>query len=410
MKPSASTPAHQSPHLAELVCSNSLRADDPATAPGLLKAEMRLAGSVVMEAADINKVPAGGALAVDRESFSRAVEEVVLGHPNVEITHEELGKIPDEPRVIVATGPLTTDDLAADIIERTAADALHFIDATAPIVDADSIDRDVVFEASRYGKGEGGYLNCPLTKEEYERFVSALIAAEKVGFRDFEKPRFFEGCMPVEEMARRGRDTLAYGPMKPVGLVNPRTGDRPYAVVQLRREDRFGGLYNMVGFQTQMTWPEQRRVFRMIPGLENAEFHRLGTLHRNTFIRSPVLLDERLRLKKEPGIRFAGQITGVEGYIESAATGWLAGLFAAAEAFEVRCSPPPPETAHGCLIRHLTESEPHRFQPMNINFCLMPPLRQRVPKKARKAAYRDRALAAFSLWYEGVRSSLPPNP
>ena len=407
MKPGAYTPAHKSPRLAELVCSNSLRSDDPASGPGLLKAEMRRAGSVVLAAADAHRVPAGGALAVDREKFSKAVEAALAAHPRIAIVRREVREIPDHPRVILATGPLTTDALADSLRARTGEESLHFVDATAPIVAAGSIDRAVAFEASRYGKGDAAYLNCPMTREQYEAFVEALLAAEKVRPREFEEPRFFEGCMPIEEMARRGRETLSHGPMKPVGLVDPRTGRRPYAVVQLRPETRFADLYNLVGFQTQMTWPEQRRVFRMIPGLANAEFHRLGTLHRNTFVRAPKVLDERLRLRADPRVRLAGQLSGIEGYIESAATGWLAGLFAAAEFLGRDLAPPPPECAHGGLIAHLTKSDPDHFAPMNVTFGLLPPIVPPVHKKQRKEALRERGLAAFEAWWSGVLAAMP---
>jgi methylenetetrahydrofolate--tRNA-(uracil-5-)-methyltransferase len=403
MKPEKYTPAHGSPRLAELVCSNSLRSDDPASGPGLLKAEMRRAGSVVLAVADRHRVPAGGALAVDRERFAETVEATVRAHPGITVESAEVTAVPDHPRVILATGPLTTDALASDLRRLTGEESMHFVDATAPIVAADSIDRSIVFAASRYGKGEAAYLNCPMTRQEYEAFVDALLAAEKVAARAFEDPRFFEGCMPIEEMARRGRDTLCHGPMKPVGLTDPRTGRRPYAVVQLRAETAFADLYNVVGFQTQMTWPEQRRVFRMIPGLEHAEFHRLGTLHRNTFVRAPRVLDDRLRLRADPRVRLAGQLSGIEGYIESAATGWLAGLFAAADFFGIDVPPPPPECAHGGLLAHLTKTDPAHFAPMNITFGLLPPPDGRVPKKERKARIAARGLAAFESWLEECR-------
>ena len=402
MKPQRRSPAHQSDSLAELVCSNSLRSDDPATGPGLLKAEMRMAGSVVLEAADACKVPAGGALAVDRNAFAERITQRIESHPSVEVVRDEVLQVPRDRPIIVATGPLTDGALANSIAELTGGDSLHFADATAPIVDASTISESVCFRASRYDKGDADYLNCPMNQEEYEAFVAALLAADKVPLRGFEETKYFEGCMPIEEMARRGPLTLAHGPMKPVGLIDPRTGTRPFAVVQLRAENRFASMYNLVGFQTQMTWTEQRRVLRMIPGLENAEFLRLGTIHRNTFLRSPLLLDDRLRLRSHPRIRFAGQITGVEGYIESAATGYLAGVFAAADYRGQDVPAPPAETAHGCLIRHLTESDAKRFQPMNINFGLMPPLEKRLPKKLRKPAYRDRALPAWEAWIRRI--------
>ena len=408
MKPKKLSPAHQSTDLAELVCSNSLRNAAVASAPGLLKAEMRLAQSLIIDAADRCSVPAGGALAVDRERFSQAVQQAIAEDKNIDLVSREVMTIPQTPPpVILATGPLTADALAEDLARLAGREHLHFADATAPIVAADSIDRAIVFEASRWDRGEG-YLNCPFNEDQYNAFIDAVLAADKVKLRDFEEPKYFEGCMPIEEMARRGRRTLAFGPMKPVGLTDPRTGRWPYAVVQLRQETRHADLYNLVGFQTRMTWPEQERIFRMIPGLQNAEFHRLGVVHRNTFVCAPELIDARLCLKKEPQVRLAGQLNGVEGYIESAATGWLAGLFAAAQIKGCELAGPPRESAHGCLIAHLTETESKNFQPMNINFGLMPPLEKKMSKGDRKAAYSKRALAAFSEWLEReVAPALP---
>ena len=407
MRPLAMTPAHRTGRLAELVCSNSFRSDDAENnAVGVLHAEMRLLGSLIMRAADEARVPAGSALAVDRDIFAETVSRAIADHPLITIRREEVKALPpaDAGPVIVATGPLTGSALAEDIRRTTGEDALAFFDAIAPIVYRDSIDFTVAWFQSRYDKGDGAdYINCPLTREQYEAFVDALLAAETIDFRDWEKNTpYFEGCMPIEVMAARGRDTLRFGPMKPVGLTDPRTGRRPYAVVQLRQDNKLGTLYNMVGFQTKLRHGEQVRIFRMIPGLENAQFARLGGLHRNTFIRSPKLLDPWLRLKSRPHIRFAGQITGVEGYVESAAIGLLAGLFVAAAYHDVTLSLPPRETAHGALLAHITENaDPRSFQPMNVNFGLFPPIAEggeRLRGRERKRALAARALAAMEDW------------
>lgn len=395
MRPVKSSPAHRSGFFAELVCSNSLRAAALENAVGLLKEEMRRLGSVIMQCADANTVPAGGALAVDREKFARMVTEKITGHPNITVINEEVTKIPDGP-VIIASGPLTSDILAEAIRNLTGADYLYFYDAAAPIVTYDSLDHDKVFRASRYDKGDDDYLNCPMDREEYERFYEALVKAERVPLRKFEKEIFFEGCMPVEEMAARGPQTLTFGPLKPVGLTDPRTGRWPFAVVQLRQDNAEGTLFNMVGFQTHLKWDDQKRVFGLIPGLENAEFVRYGVMHRNTFINSPVLLFATLQLKIRPEVFFAGQITGVEGYVESAAAGLIAGINGAR--FVSGMSPVefPPETAHGALCRYITTSEAKTFQPMNVNFGLLPPLSEKIKdKKLKNGKIAERALAAL---------------
>lgn len=402
MRPGRMTPAHRTPALAELVCSNSLRGASLENAPGLLKEEMRRLGSLVMAAADAHRVPAGGALAVDREGFSRFITEAVSAHPRIRLHRQEVTRLPGDPGgpeaslAVVATGPLTSDALAAAIRDFTGSEHLYFFDAAAPVVTADSIDYQRVFRASRYGKGEGdAYLNCPLTREEYLRFWEALTTAERAPRHDFDRTPFFEGCLPVEEMARRGPETLRFGPMKPVGLADPRTGETPYAVVQLRRDNREGTLYNLVGFQTTLKWGEQVRVFRMIPGLEGAEFARLGVVHRNLFINSPRLLEATLRARFRPGLFFAGQMTGVEGYVESAATGLVAGINAARVAGGQAPLVFPPETATGALCHYITTADPATFQPMNVAFGLLPPPGERVRHSDRKRWLAERALAAL---------------
>jgi methylenetetrahydrofolate--tRNA-(uracil-5-)-methyltransferase len=396
------TAAHHTDGLAELVCSNSFRSDDAdRNAVGLLHAEMRALGSVIMAAADAHKVPAGTALAVDRDRFSAAVTEKVAGHPNVELVRERVDALPSSGHIIVATGPLTAAELAASIGKATGSEALAFFDAIAPIVYRETVDMEVAWMASRWDKGETkDYVNCPMTKEQYLAFHQALLDGEKTEFREWEKSTpYFEGCMPVEVMAERGVDTLRYGPMKPVGLDNPRTGRWPYAVVQLRQDNALGTLWNMVGFQTKLKHAEQVRIFRMIPGLEQAEFARLGGLHRNTFINSPRLLDPTLRLRSRPNIRFAGQITGCEGYVESAAVGLLAGRFAAAELSGATLAPPPPETALGALLGHITGgAEADDYQPMNVNFGLFPPVAGKARKADRKLLYTGRAREKLEEW------------
>ncbi|HEX7006380.1 MAG TPA: methylenetetrahydrofolate--tRNA-(uracil(54)-C(5))-methyltransferase (FADH(2)-oxidizing) TrmFO [Alphaproteobacteria bacterium] len=419
MRPIRGTEAHQTETLAELVCSNSFRSDDALNnAVGLLHEEMRRAGSLILRAADASKLPAGGALAVDRGAFSAAVEAALTAEPLVRIDRAEIDRLPpaDWDQVIVATGPLTSPALAAEIQRVTGTDALAFFDAIAPIVHRDSIDFEKAWFQSRYDKpGPGGdgkdYINCPLDRAQYEAFVAALLSADKVEFKDWEKSTpYFEGCLPIEVMAERGPETLRFGPMKPVGLVDPRTGARPYAVVQLRQDNALGTLYNIVGFQTKLRHGEQLRVFRMIPGLERAEFARLGGLHRNTFLNSPKLLDATLRLKAEPRLRFAGQITGVEGYVESAAIGLLAGRFAAAERRGLAVSPPPATTALGALLAHITGgADAATFQPMNVNFGLFPPLapsgRRPLKGRDRRRALATRALAALDRWLDAAQAA-----
>jgi methylenetetrahydrofolate--tRNA-(uracil-5-)-methyltransferase len=436
MRPVRGTDAHKTDALAELVCSNSFRSDDGETnAIGLLHAEMRRLGSLVMRAADANQVPAGGALAVDREGFSAAVTQALAAHPLIEIVREEVAWPPDEwDSVVVATGPLTSPTLADAIGKATGEDALAFFDAIAPIVHRDTIDMDVAWFQSRYDKaGPGGsgadYINCPMTRPQYEAFVAALVAGDKVSFHDWEATTpYFDGCLPIEVMAERGPQTLRHGPMKPFGLTNPHDPQvKAYAVVQLRQDNKLGTLFNMVGFQTKLKHGEQARIFRTIPGLERAEFARLGGLHRNTFLNSPKLLDNQLRLAAMPRLRFAGQITGCEGYVESAAIGLLAGRFAAAERLGEPAAPPPPTTAHGALIGHITgghisgnvetiDAGPRSFQPMNVNFGLFPPLsslpstnadgtRLRGAAKtiAKRRALCARALTDLEQWIGGTR-------
>jgi methylenetetrahydrofolate--tRNA-(uracil-5-)-methyltransferase len=398
MKPQRYSPAHQLPGLAELVCSNSLRGADLSNAVGLLKEELRRCGSLIMQGADATRVPAGGALAVDREQFSVWITERITAHPNIELIREEVVDLPTEGLVVIASGPLTSDTLA-DQLSRLTGDRLYFYDAIAPIVSAESLDLTKIYAASRYGKGDGDdYLNCPLDQQQYAVFLEALRGAEKVEPRSFEKVVHFEGCMPIEELAARGDDTLRFGPMKPVGLPDPVSGEEPWAVVQLRAENREKTLYNLVGFQTKMTWPEQRRVLRMIPGLEQAEFVRLGAMHRNTFINAPSLLSEAQQLKSDPRFLFAGQITGVEGYVESAGSGFLAGLTVTALAQGREPLLPPRETALGALVHHITNADPKQFQPMNVNYGLFPPLEGRIKKKDRKPLMAERALAALDAW------------
>ena len=397
------TPAHQTDSLAELVCSNSFRSDDAEhNAVGLLHAEMRALNSLILREADKHRVPAGSALAVDREGYAEGVTAAIESHPNIDLVRERVDRLPEGP-AIIATGPLTGAALAEAVRSETGEDALAFFDAIAPIVHRESIDMDIAWFQSGWNKGEGhDYVNCPMNKDEYLAFHAALLAGEKGEFREWEKDTpYFDGCMPIEVMAERGVDTLRYGPMKPVGLDDPRTGRWPYAVVQLRQDNALGTLWNMVGFQTKLKYAEQVRVFRMIPGLQNAEFARLGGLHRNTFIQSPKLLDGSLRLKSRPNIRFAGQITGCEGYVESAAVGLLAGRFAAAELAGATLAPPPPETALGALLDHITGgAEADTYQPMNVNFGLFPPLTLtgKSKKADRKTMMAARAREALQSW------------
>jgi len=408
MRPVRASPAHQGDRLAELVCSNSLRSDRPHHAVGLLHEEMRRLGSLVLDAADKHAVPAGDALAVDRERFARHVSERIAADPLIRVERQEVTKLPDEGLVIVATGPLTSDALAREL-ESLCGDSLYFYDSISPSVYADSLDGSRMFRASRWQDGEGDYLNIPLTREQYHAFVDEVARAEVVPLHEFEKALYFEGCLPIEVMVERGRETLAFGPMKPVGLreAHPEPGSKPpHAVVQLRQEDRDGTLYNLVGFQTKMRVGEQRRILRTLPGLENAVFARFGSAHRNTFIRSPELLDERLQHRGRDGLYFAGQIAGVEGYVESAALGLLAGVIVAARSRGDDVPLPPRTTAMGALLAHLREASPKRFQPMNVNFGLFPRLegeRSRVPKRERNERMADRALRDLDAWVEHVR-------
>ncbi len=414
MRPLRSTEAHKSDRFAEMVCSNSFRSDDhDYNAVGLLHEEMRRCGSLILRCADAHKVPAGGALAVDREAFAQSVTEALSAHQLVTINREEIAALPDpgakgEP-YIIASGPLTSEPLAESIRSLTGQETLSFFDAIAPIAIRDSIDMSRAWMQSRYDKiGPGGtgsdYINCAMDKEQYERFIAELLAAQKTEFRDWEKSTpYFEGCLPIEVMAERGPDTLRYGPMKPVGLTNPHTSKRPYAVAQLRQDNALGTLYNLVGFQTKMKYADQARVFRLIPGLENAEFARFGGLHRNTFLNSPSVLDDRLRLKARPMIRFAGQVTGVEGYLESAAIGLLAGLFAAGDVLGTACAAPPRTTALGALLAHITGgAEAETFQPMNVNFGLFPPIVSAHGGRERKRAYTERAKADLAPWLAAI--------
>ena len=405
MRPVRKTDVHQSEGLAELVCSNSFRSDDAtANAVGVLHQEMRLMNSIIMREADIHSVPAGGALAVDRDHFSAGVEAALSEHPLVTIHRDEIDHLPDEP-TIIATGPLTSDALAQAIAAETKEDDLAFFDAIAPIIHFDSINMDVAWFQSRYDKGTGkDYINCPMTEDQYNDFIAALGAGDKMSFKEFEKNTpYFDGCMPIEVMAERGPQTLRFGPMKPVGLTNAHDGSRPHAVVQLRQDNKLGTLFNMVGFQTKLKYGEQVEIFRTIPGLEKAEFARLGGLHRNTFINSPRLLDAELRLKSKPHLRFAGQITGVEGYVESAATGGLAGRMLAAELHGSKFNAPPTTTAHGALLSHITGGAmADSFQPMNVNFGLFEPLvtEKRLRGRDRKQAMAARALQVIEQWLE----------
>jgi methylenetetrahydrofolate--tRNA-(uracil-5-)-methyltransferase len=403
------TPAHETDRFAEMVCSNSFRSDDAENnAVGLLHQEMRALDSLIMRAADKHRVPAGSALAVDRDEFALEVTRAIQDHPNVTVVRERIDELPDHS-TIIATGPLTGSKLAEAVASETGQDALAFFDAIAPIVHRDSIDMDICWMAARWDKGGKDYINCPLDKDQYEAFVQALRTGEKTEFKDWEKDTpYFEGCMPIEVMADRGVDTLRFGPMKGVGLDNPRTGRWPYAVVQLRQDNALGTLWNMVGFQTKLKHGEQVRIFRTIPGLKNAEFARLGGIHRNSFINSPRLLDSELRLESRPNIRFAGQITGCEGYVESAAIGLIAARFTIAEKQGGRLPPPPPETALGALLGHITGgADADSFQPMNVNFGLMPPIPGRSRKADRKKLYTDRARKALALWLQQERVAEP---
>jgi len=400
MRPARTTPAHESPFLAEIVCSNSLGSTQLTTSKGVLLAELDRLGSLVVETARRHAVPAGASLAVEREGFARDVTAAVERLPGIDVAREEVTELPTGP-VLVATGPLTSDGLAASLARLTGSEHLAFYDAVAPIVTAESLDHDVVYAASRYGRGDPDFLNCPLGPDDYDGFVDALLAADKVEPADFEQACCFEGCMPIEEMARRGRRTLAFGPMRPVGLDDPRTGRRPFAVVQLRREDRAGQLYNLVGFQTKLRYPEQRRVFRMVPGLGGAEFVRLGSVHRNTFLNTPALLAPDLSLAARPDVWFGGLVTGVEGYAECAAVGIVAALAIVARLRGATFEPPPRTTMIGGLLAHLREADPAHFQPMNVNFGLLPPLPTPVRgRRPKREAMARRALSDMDGWIE----------
>ncbi|MEB9897332.1 FADH(2)-oxidizing methylenetetrahydrofolate--tRNA-(uracil(54)-C(5))-methyltransferase TrmFO [Bacillus cereus] len=399
MRPVKQTPAHHTGQFAELVCSNSLRANGLSNAVGVLKEEMRLMNSLIMQAADKHAVPAGGALAVDRDGFSGEITRRLSEHPLVEVRHEEVTEIPEDGITVIATGPLTSPALSDQIKTLMDEEYFYFYDAAAPIVEKDSIDMSKVFLASRYDKGEAAYLNCPMNEEEFNAFYEALITAETAELKEFEKEIYFEGCMPIEVMMRRGKQTALFGPMKPVGLTDPRTGKTPYAVIQLRQDNAAGTLYNMVGFQTHLKWGEQKRVFRMIPGLENAEFVRYGVMHRNTFINSPKLLEATYQFKGRPSLFFAGQMTGVEGYVESAASGLLAGLNAARYAKGSEPVLLPEDTALGSMARYITTADFKHFQPMNANFGLFPPLGQRIRnKKEKNEALAHRALHSLKAY------------
>jgi methylenetetrahydrofolate--tRNA-(uracil-5-)-methyltransferase len=407
MRPGTMPPAHHTDQFAELVCSNSLRAAAVENAVGLLKEEMRRMNSLIMKAADSTRVPAGGALAVDRQAFSRYVTDVIRNHPRIRVVQEEITEIVQDKPLVIASGPLTSPALSAAIGRVTGREYLYFYDAAAPIVVGDSLDMNKVYRASRYGKGDDDYLNCPMSREEYESFWQEMVNAATVPVKAFEKEIYFEGCMPVEEMAKRGIDTLRFGPMKPVGLAHPVTGQVPYAVIQLRQDNFAATLYNIVGFQTHLKWPEQERVFRMIPGLENAEFIRFGVMHRNTFINSPLLIKPTLQMLENPQVFFAGQMTGVEGYVESAASGLVAGINAARLINNMTPVIFPEETAHGALCRYITQTDPKHFQPMNVNFGLLPPLGQRIKdKKEKNRAIAERALAALKKFKEKLDNNI----
>ena len=403
MRPKKFTPAHKTDLLAELVCSNSLKAFSLENASGILKEEMRILSSLIMESADKTRVPAGGSLAVDRERFSELVTRSIEMNTNIKIIREEVVELPDKEPTIIATGPLTSEGLIKNLVKLIGEKRLYFYDAIAPIVKADSIDMNIAFKASRYeDKGDGDYINCPMNKEQYYNFIKAIEEAEKIEPRDFEDVVSFERCKPIEDLIKRGPLTLAFGPMKPKGLIDPKTGNEPFAVVQLRQDNIRGDLYNMVGFQTRLKWPEQERIFRMIPGLEKVEFYRYGSLHRNTFINAPALLNETLQLKNAPHIFIAGQLTGVEGYLESTAMGLLSGIFTSIWMKRGKIIPPPKTTAIGSLLYYITHADPKNFQPMSINFGLFPPINMKGNKKERRKAIAKRALTDIKKWYEMI--------
>ena len=407
MRPVRQTPAHRTEKLAEIVCSNSLKSDEPGTAPYLLKEELRRAKSLVMEAATATRVPAGAALAVDRHRFADFITERINAHPRITLVREEMTRMPDGVITIIAAGPLCSDALATEIMRLTGDDQLYFYDAIAPIVAADSIDYNVVFRAARYGKGGDDYLNCPFDEDQYARFYQALVEAKSVPLHRFEETKWFEACLPIEELARRGYDTLRYGPMKPVGLVDPRTGREPFAAVQLRQENLMADAYNLVGFQNHLRYGEQARVLRLIPGLEQAEFLQYGQIHRNTYICAPRVLAPTMQMRERPNIFFAGQISGVEGYIESVATGWLAGLNAARLADGLELFEAPSKTAMGALARYVSSAETDNYQPVNITFALLEPLSEADRRRVRKKRDRhhlqvERALEEWDLWLRSI--------
>ncbi|WP_028595586.1 FADH(2)-oxidizing methylenetetrahydrofolate--tRNA-(uracil(54)-C(5))-methyltransferase TrmFO [Paenibacillus assamensis] len=405
MRPVRKTPAHHTDQFAELVCSNSLRANGLTNAVGVIKEEMRMMNSLVLQAADKHAVPAGGALAVDRDGFSGEITETLKNHPLIEVRNEEMESIPLDGITVIATGPLTSPALSQQIKDLMGEEYFYFYDAAAPIIDKDSIDMDKVYLASRYDKGEAAYLNCPMTEEEFNAFYEALITAEKAELKEFEKEIYFEGCMPIEVMMKRGKQTALFGPMKPVGLPDPKTGKIPFAVIQLRQDNAAGTLYNMVGFQTHLKWGEQKRVFRMIPGLENAEIVRYGVMHRNTFINSPKLLEPTYQFKGRPSLFFAGQMTGVEGYVESAASGMIAGLNAARLALGKECVTLPKESALGSMAQYITTADSKHFQPMNANFGLFPALETRIRnKKDKNDALAQRALESIRIFKEELET------
>lgn len=416
MRPEKQTPAHRTDKLAEIVCSNSLKSDEPGTASYLLKEELRRGASLVMEAATATRVPAGAALAVDRQLFAEYITDKIGRKTNIELVREEVTQIPNEP-VIIATGPLSSEALTAEIMKLTGSDQLYFYDAIAPIVSADSIDRSVAFQAARYGKGGDDYLNCPFDREQYARFYNALIEAKSVPLQRFEETRWFESCLPIEELARRGVDTLRYGPMKPVGLADPRTGREPYAVVQLRQENLMADAYSLVGFQNHLRYGEQARVLRLIPGMENAEFLQFGQIHRNTYICSPRVLQATMQMRDQPGIFFAGQITGVEGYVESVAMGWLAGINAARLVDLRSLVEAPPRSATGALARYVAQADARNFQPVNITFALLEPLEEQDRRRFRRKRDRHQfqvelALKEWDAWLKEVNelTALPATP
>ena len=397
MRPTRPTPAHRTAHLGEIVCSNSLKSDEPGTAPFMLKEELRRGGSLLIDVAHSVSVPAGAALAVDRERFSEEVTRRISAHPNIEIVRTEAQAIPADGIVIIATGPLTSPALSEAITQLTGSTHLYFYDAIAPVVDAETINTDIAFRAARYDKGGADYLNCPMSEEDYNRFYEALIAAESVALREFEQTMYFEGCLPIEEIARRGRDTLRYGPMKPVGLRDPRTNQMSYAIVQLRQENLLADSYNLVGFQNHLKFGEQKRVLRLIPGLEQSEFIRFGQIHRNTFICAPAVLGETLQMREVPRVLFAGQISGVEGYIEAMATGFMAGVHAARLARGHEPEAPPRRTAMGSLVNYITNAETKNFQPMNITFALLPPLEAETRRQTKRKVDRRRLQVELGL-------------